>query len=456
MRKFIGVLCSILAIAIALVLILFGGEDGLEILDDHTHVSAEPVIENAVDATCSSAGSYDQVTYCSDPDCKSEITRISKSVDPLPHRYANGVCSVCGKNEKYSSGLAYTSLGDGSCFVSGVGSCTDRHISIPPTSPLGETVTGIDDSAFFSLTSIESVALPAGVKYIGTNAFAGCSNLSSINLGASITTIGNFAFENCKSITAVRLPSVESIGVSAFKNCEKLYILVLGESLNAIGDYAFQDCRLLDNIMIPDGVISVGKGAFKSCWRITEITLGESLVSIGDNAFSSCSSITEIIIPDGVESVGKGAFSYCDRLANVTLGRALESIGDGIFDYCRSLENIAVSAENAYYKALDGSLYTKDGKKLIKYAIAKPNETFKIPDEVEIIGANAFFMCRSLTSIEIPAGVIAIRDKAFSSCDKLVQICYGGSRDSWDSITKGEDWDSYTTDYSIVYNYIGG
>ena len=182
MRKFIGVLCSILAIAIALVLILFGGEEDLEGFDEHIHVAADPVIENVVDATCFAKGSYDEVTYCSVPDCKSEINRLSKTVDSLPHRYVNDVCSVCGRTQKHSWGLEYTSLGDGSCFVSGIGNCTDKHISIPPSSPLGDTVTGIGDGAFDSCSGIESVTLPSGVQYIEAHAFANCTKLTSIKL----------------------------------------------------------------------------------------------------------------------------------------------------------------------------------------------------------------------------------------------------------------------------------
>ena len=228
---------------------------------------------------------------------------------------------------------------------------------------------------------------------------------------------------------------------------------MLGESLNAIGDYAFSGCRSLTNINIPSSVELLGRGAFEYCQRVTEITLGESLISIGEYAFSNCINVTGIAVPDSVESLGRGAFSYCDRLAEVTLGRALESVGDGAFYYCASLESITVNAENVYYKSLDGSLYTQDGKTLIQYAVAKPDATFRIPSEVSVIDANAFFMCASLTSIEIPVSVTAIRDSAFQRCYRLERICYAGDENSWVAIQKGNDWDLFSGDYTVVCNY---
>ena len=46
-----------------------------------------------------------------------------------------------------SQGLAYISNGDGTCFVSGIGTCTDTDVVIPAVSPAGDTVTGIGDEA---------------------------------------------------------------------------------------------------------------------------------------------------------------------------------------------------------------------------------------------------------------------------------------------------------------------
>ncbi|MBR6793636.1 MAG: hypothetical protein IKM48_04690, partial [Clostridia bacterium] len=75
------------------------------------HIGAEPVIENNVDPTCTTAGSYDNVVYCTV--CGEEISRETVTVDALGHTeetipgkaatctetgLTDGVkCSVCGE-----------------------------------------------------------------------------------------------------------------------------------------------------------------------------------------------------------------------------------------------------------------------------------------------------------------------------------------------------------------------
>ena len=50
-----------------------------------THTPGEPVRENVVEATCTTAGSYDMVTYCTDEDCGKEISRETIEVPALGH-----------------------------------------------------------------------------------------------------------------------------------------------------------------------------------------------------------------------------------------------------------------------------------------------------------------------------------------------------------------------------------
>ena len=52
-----------------------------------------------------------------------------------------GVVMASAEEPKYSEGLKFTSNGDGTCSVSGIGTCTDTEIVIPPVSPMGDAVT---------------------------------------------------------------------------------------------------------------------------------------------------------------------------------------------------------------------------------------------------------------------------------------------------------------------------
>lgn len=80
---------------------------------------------------------------------------------------------------KYSSGLEFDSNGDGTCYVIGIGDCTDSEIVIPAVSPDGDTVIGIDNSAFAG-EAITSVSFPSTLEEIGRRAFNGCNALTDV------------------------------------------------------------------------------------------------------------------------------------------------------------------------------------------------------------------------------------------------------------------------------------
>ena len=70
------------------------------------HTPADAVRENELAATCSAAGSYDEVIYCSV--CEEEISRTQKTIEKLPHTPADAVrenevaatCSAAGSYDE--------------------------------------------------------------------------------------------------------------------------------------------------------------------------------------------------------------------------------------------------------------------------------------------------------------------------------------------------------------------
>ena len=59
------------------------------------HTEAEAVIENNVDPTCTTDGSYNSVVYCTV--CGEEISRDTVIVPALGHEFVDGVCIRCGE-----------------------------------------------------------------------------------------------------------------------------------------------------------------------------------------------------------------------------------------------------------------------------------------------------------------------------------------------------------------------
>ncbi len=108
-----------------------------------------------------------------------------------------------GQNEA-SSGLEFTSRGDGTCVLTGVGDCADKNITVPEQSPDGETVQAIARSAFAGDTGIRRVTLPSTITTIGDYAFYE-SSLTEINIPSSVTSVGEAAFSNCRSLKKINV-----------------------------------------------------------------------------------------------------------------------------------------------------------------------------------------------------------------------------------------------------------
>ena len=200
-------------------------------------------------------------------------------------------------------------------------------------------------------------------------------------------------------------------------------------------------------------VTSIGYGAFIRCKSLTSITIPSSVTSIGDFAFSGCRGLTSITIPDSVTSIGIGAFEDCLVLRSITIPDSVTSIGEGAFYNCSGLISIIVDANNPNYQSIDGNLYTKDGKTLIKYAVAKTDTSFIIPSSVTSIRTYAFQNCTSIISITIPNSVTSICEGAFDGCSSLVDVYYTGTQEQWGNISIGSDNERLSGAF-VTYNYI--
>jgi hypothetical protein len=85
--------------------------------------------------------------------------------------------------KSYSEGLSFRSNGDGTCVLSGLGSCKDSYLLIPPKSPNGDTVVGILAGALKS-ESVSAVEIPATVTALDADSFAGCTQLAHVRIAS--------------------------------------------------------------------------------------------------------------------------------------------------------------------------------------------------------------------------------------------------------------------------------
>lgn len=405
-----------------------------------------------------------------------------------------------------SVGLEFELNEDGESYkLKSLGTCTDEMVVVPSTYE-GKPVTAIGDNdhyrnnsdnvkkiilpssivrlereAFYYYRNLEEISLPNSLETIGNSAFVDCGKLKSITLPNSVTSVGTNVFKGCNSLKSVTLSSsMESIAEGMFRNCKSLESISIPSNIKSIGESAFNYSGL-KSIVIPDCLETIGEMAFGNCSNLSSVTLPSGLTTINANTFNSCQSLKSINIPDSVTQVHFNAFLQCESLENVFVGKNTQFIIDpdesrytsfNHFNDCNALKAFSVNAENPYYKVVDDSLYSKDGKTLYVYAHGKNETTFTVPDGVEriednaflnsdnlvsviipnsvkYIGLEAFEYCDKLESITIGTGVEVIGCEAFGYCYELKTITYAGTEDQWNNIVKGKHPEYPVSSYKL-------
>ena len=172
------------------------------------------------------------------------------------------------------------------------------------------------------------------------------------------------------------------------------------------------------------------------------------VAAIGRRAFDSENNLKSVVVGNNVTTIGEDAFACSENLTSIKIGDSVTTIADYAFCLCYSLAKIEVSPNNVAFKSINGNLYSKDGKKLIQYAIGKKDAKFVVPNGVEAIGYMAFYKCSNLTSVEISDSVITIGDRAFSFCGNLTSAKIGNG-----VITIGEE--AFSSCESLVNLTVG-
>lgn len=337
-----------------------------------------------------------------------------------------------------------------------------KYVQDIKTICISDGVTQIGENAFRGCSSATEVTIADSVEVICHYAFYNCKSLTAVELSSSLTFIDEYAFYNCASLTAVTIPdSVITIGQYAFANCEGLETVTLGANLQTISSYAFASCHSLMQLRIPDSVTNLGIHAFDKCYALTSVTIGNGVSNIQRGTFLDCQALTDLVIGDGVTEISRDAFIDCVSLRSVQLGASVEAINAEAFQGCTQLECFTVDENNPHFQAVDGVLYSRDGKTLIRYPMGR-NGPFTVPEGVTEIAIYAFHDCLNLGQLTIPQGVERIADYAFSGSIWLKQIHFLGDapvlegyvmgrapadvyypwgNDTWDTVIEAyEDW----------------
>lgn len=195
----------------------------------------------------------------------------------------------------------------------------DEFESVPESVVHAVVMEGVEEipfKAFMQKGSLETIALPNGLKTIGRCAFTRCRKLSSVTIPSTVEWIDDRAFSGCSSLENV--------------------VFLPGSRLKTIGPHAFGDCEKLTNLKMPDTVESFGSMAFYGCVKLRKLTIPKSLVTIGSAAFCNCSGLESVDLrhlkDDGcLRQISTQSFQGCTRLSEITIPETVTSIGDNVF-----------------------------------------------------------------------------------------------------------------------------
>ena len=134
----------------------------------------------------------------------------------------------------------------------------------------------------------------------------------------------------------------------------------------------------------------------------------------------------ESVIPSeingySVTSLDIAVFTNLNNLQTITIPGSIRFLSSSAFN-SPALREINVSKKNTHYTSIDGVLFSKDKKILIKYPQGRSECSYTIPSGVETLGAYSMTSSFNLESVSIPSTVKAICDSALGGCIKLEDL----------------------------------
>lgn len=318
----------------------------------------------------------------------------------------------------------------------------------------------IGDNAFYYTKELKTIELPMGLTRVPQKAFYYAQGLETVKIPYTVLEMDERVFYYCNSLKSVifeEAPAGEDAkypltlldghtesngsygsyyyGVFTNINSKEFTAVTLPTRTVYIGKYAFHGADMssgganpnsyLVSVNIPANVTEIGDYAFAYAKSLTTVTFAKNsqLTTIGDDAFYQSALSGEIVIPDTVVSLGdyvagSGSSAYTSaytfaytNITKITLPEALTEIRGYTFNNCAKLQEV-VFGDNSEVTRIDESAFY-GCKSLTKITL---------PAGVTEIKTSAFNACTSLTKMAIPAGVTSIGNNAFSGCTSLTEI----------------------------------
>lgn len=207
------------------------------------------------------------------------------------------------------------------------------------------------------------------------------------------------------------IPSIDSYTANKKEKSKVTYSLKKGVlTIKGKGkmpkSMTFKRNKKIKKVIIKKGVTSISYKAFYKCKNLKEVKIANTVKKIGALSFSE-TKIKKITIPKSVTTIGEEALSWCDKLTEITmpgsfdLKFAAEACYSEITVGCRKLKTINfntnfdikiskccggtrwnVRKKDPNYKSIDGIIYSKDGKEIVRVPAGR--KVLKVAEGCEV------------------------------------------------------------------------
>lgn len=333
-----------------------------------------------------------------------------------------------------------------------------------------ESLTKFSDGLLRHADSLTTVTAE-GITTIGDETFYECEALKSVKMSGKETSYGAYAFYGCRSLLNIQLPdSLTSLGAGCFQNCLVLADIEINGQLTNISRYCFAGCENLKSVTFTESIKNslrvIGVQAFYGCLSLEKIDLTglNNLSEMGTKVFAEDHTLQEIDLPDSLISLPEGCFADCNDLSMIRIsGDNMISLSSKVFgntipQYVRILvkKEMLDKCKAAYQPVLDssygegttekiiktiqegqeyikGGVYesTEEGKILIKVDESVEG-TYTIPKETVRIESDALAGCDEITGLTVQSeSKIAFGDRIMKGCTGLKSVTINGTVTDW-------------------------
>ena len=188
-----------------------------------------------------------------------------------------------------------------------------------------------------------------------------------------------------------------------------------GKPVVAVGEQAFYETDVRE-VTFPDSVTELGAHLFGGCNELSSVTLPAGLKVLPEGTFESCFRLIDLELNEGLEVIENFAFWADNYLYTIKLPDSLRELGDANFVAMWTPYEFIVSENCEGFRTENdgGVLFSKDGKRLIRYTYKNRDASYTVPDGVESIDQNAFYEATDLEEVILPESLRTIGSLAFA------------------------------------------